>query len=77
MSINAFANHLILFAGIENRRFKREQVIEALTDMKVWLMVLFNLWISIPNGGLTNVRGYRAFIVRSTATDLIHSSFHP
>ncbi|KIW62037.1 hypothetical protein PV05_02090 [Exophiala xenobiotica] len=40
--------------GIENKTFKREQFIEALLDIRVWLMFLFNIWISIPNGGLTN-----------------------
>ncbi|KUL85747.1 hypothetical protein ZTR_08472 [Talaromyces verruculosus] len=40
--------------GIENKTFKKEQFIEAFCDIRVWLMVLFNLWISIPNGGLTN-----------------------
>lgn len=40
--------------GIENKTFRKEQVFEALLDIRVWLMFLFNLWISIPNGGLTN-----------------------
>ncbi|KIV99835.1 uncharacterized protein PV09_08504 [Verruconis gallopava] len=40
--------------GVENKTFKKEQMIEAFTDPKTWLMILFNLWISIPNGGLTN-----------------------
>lgn len=42
--------------GIENKTFKKEQMIEALLDPKTWLMVLFQFFISIPNGGLTNVR---------------------
>ena len=41
--------------GIENKTFKREQMIEAFTDPKTWLIFAFNIWISIPNGGLTNV----------------------
>lgn len=41
--------------GIENKTFKREQMIETFLDPKTWLMFLFNIWISIPNGGLTNV----------------------
>jgi ACS family allantoate permease-like MFS transporter len=40
--------------GVENKSFKKEQMIEAFTDPKTWLMFLFNIWISIPNGGLTN-----------------------
>ena len=41
--------------GIENKTFKKEQMIEAFMDPKTWLIFLFNIWISIPNGGLTNV----------------------
>lgn len=40
--------------GIENKQFKWDQVRDTLKDPKTWLMVLFNLWVSIPNGGLTN-----------------------
>ncbi|KAK2741717.1 hypothetical protein FQN55_008216 [Onygenales sp. PD_40] len=40
--------------GISNETFKREQFIEALTDTKTWILVAFNLCISIPNGSLTN-----------------------
>ncbi|KAL4955575.1 major facilitator superfamily domain-containing protein [Aspergillus filifer] len=40
--------------GIENKTFRKEQVLEAFLDIRVWLMFLFNIWISIPNGGLTN-----------------------
>lgn len=41
--------------GIENKTFKKEQMLEAFKDPKTWLMFFFNIWISIPNGGLTNV----------------------
>ncbi|KAF2710172.1 putative allantoate permease [Pleomassaria siparia CBS 279.74] len=40
--------------GVENKNFKKEQMIEAFLDTKTWLMFLFHVWISIPNGGLTN-----------------------
>jgi hypothetical protein len=52
--------------GIENKHFKREQMIEAFMDPKTWLMFLFNIWISIPNGGMTNVR-----IVTATTCPLL------
>ena len=45
---------LTLGPGIENKTFKKEQFIEALLDIRVWLMFIFNIWISVPNGGLTN-----------------------
>lgn len=40
--------------GVENKRFKLEQLIETLVDPKTWLMFLFHIFISIPNGGMTN-----------------------
>ena len=40
--------------GVENKVFNRDQFVEALCDPKTWLLVAFNLTISIPNGGLTN-----------------------
>ncbi|KAI4917328.1 hypothetical protein J4E90_003835 [Alternaria incomplexa] len=40
--------------GVENKTFKKDQMIEAFLDPKTWLMFFFHIWISIPNGGLTN-----------------------
>ncbi|KAI8174151.1 putative transporter [Colletotrichum sp. SAR 10_65] len=40
--------------GIENKTFSAPQLRETLRDPKTWLMFLFNIWVSIPNGGLTN-----------------------
>ncbi|KAK9413001.1 putative Major facilitator superfamily (MFS) profile domain-containing protein [Seiridium unicorne] len=38
--------------GIYNKVWKWNQVWEALTDVKIWLVFLFNIIINIPNGGL-------------------------
>jgi MFS transporter, ACS family, allantoate permease len=40
--------------GIENKHWKWDQVREVLLDPKTWLLFFFNIWVSIPNGGLTN-----------------------
>ncbi|KAI9729381.1 MAG: hypothetical protein M1834_006905 [Cirrosporium novae-zelandiae] len=40
--------------GIENKKFKKAQFIEAMLDPKTWLMFFFNVWVNVPNGGLTN-----------------------
>lgn len=40
--------------GFGNRHFKKYQLIEALTDIKIWLFSLMILSANIPNGGLTN-----------------------
>lgn len=37
---------------IANRVWKWDQAIEAVLDVRVWLIVLFNIVINIPNGGL-------------------------
>ncbi|CAK5282684.1 unnamed protein product [Mycena citricolor] len=41
--------------GIENKHFKKEQLIEALTDPKTWLFALFSMLDNVPNS-LTNQR---------------------
>ncbi|TFY71974.1 hypothetical protein EVG20_g1010 [Dentipellis fragilis] len=41
--------------GVENKTFKKEQFIEALTDPKTWLFALFSALDNIPNS-LTNQR---------------------
>ncbi|OSC99141.1 MFS general substrate transporter [Trametes coccinea BRFM310] len=40
--------------GTENKRLKKEQVLEALLDIRTWLIVLATLLTNIPNGGLAN-----------------------
>ncbi|POS68964.1 major facilitator superfamily transporter [Diaporthe helianthi] len=40
--------------GISNRVWKQEQFREALLDVRIWLIVLFNIAINIPNGVLQN-----------------------
>lgn len=38
--------------GISNKVWKWDQVWEALLDVRIWLIFLFNIAINIPNGGL-------------------------
>ncbi|KAH9853798.1 major facilitator superfamily domain-containing protein [Lenzites betulinus] len=40
--------------GTENKHLKKEQVIEALIDVRTWLIALTVITTSIPNGGLSN-----------------------
>lgn len=40
--------------GTENRKFKKEQVVETLLDVRTWLIVLATMLTDIPSGGLTN-----------------------
>ncbi|KZP29608.1 MFS general substrate transporter [Athelia psychrophila] len=41
--------------GVENKHFKKEQFVEALTDPKTWLFALFSALDNVPNS-LTNQR---------------------
>ncbi|EFE37673.1 MFS transporter, putative [Trichophyton verrucosum HKI 0517] len=43
--------------GIVNKRWKWNQVIEAVLDPKTWIIFLFNVAINIPNGGLITFGG--------------------
>ncbi|KAF4602166.1 hypothetical protein EYR40_005370 [Pleurotus pulmonarius] len=40
--------------GTENKTIKRDQVIEALLDIRTWLIVLTVMLTSVPNGGISN-----------------------
>ncbi|KAJ0311068.1 hypothetical protein COL516b_001771 [Colletotrichum fioriniae] len=40
--------------GISNKVWKWDQVWEALLDIKIWIIFVFNIFINIPNGGLVN-----------------------
>lgn len=41
--------------GMRSNQYKWQQVWEALTDIKVWLLALYTLANSIPNGAYTTV----------------------
>ncbi|TFK55776.1 MFS general substrate transporter [Heliocybe sulcata] len=40
--------------GVENHNLKKDQVVEALLDVRTWLVVLTTMLTSIPNGALSN-----------------------
>ncbi|KAH0587483.1 hypothetical protein H2248_006265 [Termitomyces sp. 'cryptogamus'] len=40
--------------GTENKSLKKSQILEAVTDVRTWLIVLSTLLTSIPNGALSN-----------------------
>ncbi|KAJ6614320.1 MFS general substrate transporter [Mycena sp. CBHHK59/15] len=40
--------------GTENKKLKKDQILEAVFDVRTWLIVLNTLLTSIPNGGLSN-----------------------
>lgn len=41
--------------GVENKNFKWSQFMEAMKDLKTWLLFLFAVTSNSPNGGLTSV----------------------
>lgn len=40
--------------GVENKKWKKSQFVEVLLDPKTWLLFFFNIFVAVPNGGLTN-----------------------
>lgn len=42
--------------GIINKEWKREQALEAVLDVKTWILFSFNIAINIPNGGKLSSR---------------------
>ncbi|KDQ29252.1 hypothetical protein PLEOSDRAFT_156985 [Pleurotus ostreatus PC15] len=40
--------------GTENKKIKRDQVVETLLDIRTWLIVLTVMLTSVPNGGISN-----------------------
>ncbi|KAJ7226188.1 MFS general substrate transporter [Mycena rebaudengoi] len=68
--------------GTESMALKREQVIEALLDIRTWLILPSTLLTSIPNGGLSNFSnmiiksfGYRSKqgLILSTPGGAVHA----
>ncbi|KAJ8487342.1 hypothetical protein ONZ45_g14372 [Pleurotus djamor] len=68
--------------GTENKKLKKEQVIEALLDIRTWLVILTTLLTSIPNGGISNFSnliiksfGYtsKQALILSTPGGLVHT----
>ncbi|KAG1779834.1 MFS general substrate transporter [Suillus placidus] len=67
--------------GTENRKFKKEQVIETLLDVRTWLIVLATMLTDIPSGGLTNfgniiIRNFgytsRQTLILATPAGIVH-----
>ncbi|TFY80577.1 hypothetical protein EWM64_g3440 [Hericium alpestre] len=56
--------------GVENKTFKKEQFIKAITDPKTWLFALFSALDNIPNS-LTN---QRSLIVKSFGFTPLHTT---
>jgi ACS family allantoate permease-like MFS transporter len=40
--------------GVENKVFKVSQVVEALLDLKTWLMFLLNICLNVPSKGCSH-----------------------
>jgi MFS family permease len=48
--------------GVENKHFKKHQVIECFTDPQTWLLILIVLLSNIPNGFISS---YQATVIQS------------
>ncbi|KAL6154928.1 hypothetical protein ACJBU6_06538 [Exserohilum turcicum] len=52
--------------GIENRHFKRYQVVECLTDPQTWMLSLITISSNVPNGAVSS---FQASLIRSFGFD--------
>ncbi|KAJ3490314.1 hypothetical protein NLI96_g1551 [Meripilus lineatus] len=66
--------------GTENKKWKKDQIIEALTDVRTWLIALTTILTSIPNGALSNFSnivvksfGYTGVSKVQTNVDIVYS----
>lgn len=77
VSLNRVKNNK---TGIENKEFNMQQFVEAMTDLKTWLLFLFAVASNAPNGGLTTVSGNEKSVLDSfqaidaDATEMLNSS---
>ncbi|KAL8279637.1 hypothetical protein RQP46_007950 [Phenoliferia psychrophenolica] len=53
-------------SGTVNKHFKKPQAIEALKDVKTWLLVLLSLLSSVPNGALAS---FNSILIKSFGYD--------
>ncbi|KAG8853265.1 hypothetical protein FRB96_008349 [Tulasnella sp. 330] len=57
--------------GIENRKFKMSQLIEAALDVKTWLFLLLGFVGNIPNGGISN---FSTLIIKGLGFDTLNTA---
>lgn len=55
----------------KDRSWKWKQAIEAILDVKVWLIFLYNIAVNIPNGGLLT---FGSIIIKGLGFDALESS---
>lgn len=57
--------------GIASRVWKWRQALEAFTDVRIWLIFLFNVSINIPNGGLQT---FGSIIIKNLGFSALNAS---
>lgn len=55
----------------KDRSWKWSQVVEALLDVKVWIVFFFNIAVNIPNGGLVT---FGSIVIKGLGFDALDSS---
>ncbi|KAL4806632.1 MFS allantoate transporter [Aspergillus unguis] len=66
--------------GVENKRMKPRQILEAFTDWKVWTFFLLGFSGNIPNGGISNfgtliIRGFGFSTLVTTLMQIPYGAF--
>lgn len=49
-------------SGMESKKFKMYQVVEAFTDPKTYLVFLINFCLNVPNGGTCELFGTNVYV---------------
>lgn len=57
--------------GVESKVFKKEQVFEAVLDIRTWLIWFAIVALQVPNGGLTT---FNTLIISGLGFDSLHTS---
>ncbi|PMD15255.1 MFS general substrate transporter [Hyaloscypha hepaticicola] len=56
--------------SFKSTRWKKNQAVEALTDLKTWLLFFYTAFTSLPNGGVTN---FTSVIIKGLSHDEFHT----
>ncbi|EEB93948.1 hypothetical protein MPER_07327, partial [Moniliophthora perniciosa FA553] len=57
--------------GVDNKKFKKDQFWEALTDLKTWLFLVLGFVANIPNGGISN---FSTLIIKGLGFDTLETT---
>ncbi|THU92236.1 MFS general substrate transporter [Dendrothele bispora CBS 962.96] len=57
--------------GVDNKKFKMDQFVECMTDLKTWLFFFLGLVGNVPNGGISN---FSTLIIKGLGFDTLQTT---